>query len=153
MNREFKRLVDQLPGLLKKLNKSRLMRRNDLTGIPAKGIYVFFERGKPIYVGRSNRLKKRITAHSRRTSGHNKATFAFLIAKNSARRAGIDLKAYRGDLQEKPAFARLYTKAKERVGKMSVRVIEIDDPILQTLFEVYATVALGTQKYNDFDTH
>lgn len=153
MNSEFRGLVDQLPGLLASLNRSPLLRRSDLSGIPARGIYVFFERRKPIYVGRSNRLKKRIMAHSRRNSGHNKATFAFLIAKNSAKKAGIDLNAYRGDLEVKPAFARLYTKAKERVSRMSVKVIEIDDPVLQTLFEVYASLALGTTKYNDFDTH
>ena len=47
----------------------------------------------------------------------------------------------------------LFTEAKERVSKMSVRVIPIDDPITQTLFEVYASMALDTMEYNYFDTH
>jgi len=35
---------------------------------------------------------------------------------------------------------------------MSVRVIESDHPIDQTIFEVYASMELKTP-YNDFDTH
>ena len=36
---------------------------------------------------------------------------------------------------------------------MPVRVIQIDDPITRTLFEVYASLALETKEFNDFDTH
>jgi len=36
---------------------------------------------------------------------------------------------------------------------MPVRVIQIDHPIIQTLFEVYAAMALGTLDYNSFDNH
>jgi hypothetical protein len=35
---------------------------------------------------------------------------------------------------------------------MNVRVIEINDPIIQTIFEVYVSMELNTE-YNDFDTH
>jgi len=35
---------------------------------------------------------------------------------------------------------------------MSVRAVEIKDPIVQTLFEVYAHMALRTE-FNDFDNH
>lgn len=153
MRSEFQRLVDSLPLLLESLNNSPLMLRGDLNAIPAKGIYVFFERGQPVYVGRSNKMKQRIMAHSRPSSGHNSATFAFLIAKKDAETEGIDLRSDRRDLEKNPAFARLYTKAKERISKMSVKVIQIDDPVLQTLFEVYAALALGTTKHNDFNTH
>ena len=43
-------------------------------------------------------------------------------------------------------------KAKQRVGAMEIYVIEITDPIEQTLFEVYAALALDSP-HNDFDTH
>ena len=36
---------------------------------------------------------------------------------------------------------------------MSVQVIKIDDPVTQTLFEVYAVLELDTQEFNDFGTH
>ena len=35
---------------------------------------------------------------------------------------------------------------------MSIRAIEIDDPIIQTIFEVYVHMELNT-KYNEWDTH
>jgi hypothetical protein len=55
-------------------------------------------------------------------------------------------------LQIAPEFSELFRDAKERVGRMTVRVIEITDPIEQTLFEVYAALALATP-YNDFENH
>lgn len=36
---------------------------------------------------------------------------------------------------------------------MDVRFVEISDPELPTVFEVYAAVALGTLEYNSFETH
>ncbi len=58
----------------------------------------------------------------------------------------------RSILEEDPVFADLFAWAKKRVSQMSVRVIEIDHPIDQTIFEVYASMELKTP-YNDFDTH
>lgn len=153
MNSEFKVLVDQLPGLLESLKSSPPVPRSDLSVIPAKGVYVFFESGKPMYVGRTDDMKGRIQRHSRRSSGHGSATFAFIIAKKAAKGTGIDLGVSRDVLEKDAAFVPLFAEAKERVGKMPVKVIRIDDPILQTLFEVYASVALGTGEYNYFDNH
>jgi len=36
---------------------------------------------------------------------------------------------------------------------MKIRAVQIDDPIIQTLFEVYVALAFDTTEYNDFDTH
>ena len=36
---------------------------------------------------------------------------------------------------------------------MEVRCVEITDPQLRTVFEVYAAMALGTLEYNSFETH
>ena len=152
MNNEFKELVDQLPSLLEQLLNSPLKPWGNLGSLPQKGIYVFFERGHPVYVGRTNRMRERIKEHGRRSS-INSVTFAFKLAKEAAKRKEIDLSKQRVELAEDPNFAKLFSEAKERVSRMSVRVIEIDDPIIQTLFEVYASIALKTTKYNDFDTH
>ena len=152
MNNEFRALVDELPGLLKRLLNSSLRPWSDLGSLPRRGIYVFFENGRPIYVGRTNRMKERIKEHGRSSSGHNSATFAFNLAKEAAKRKGIDINKDRNQLEKGPDFSNLFREARERVSRMSVRVIEIDDPIVQTLFEVYASIALKTP-YNDFETH
>jgi len=36
---------------------------------------------------------------------------------------------------------------------MSVRAVKVDDPIIQTIFEVYASMELMTQEYNNFYNH
>lgn len=59
----------------------------------------------------------------------------------------------RAELEKDPTFASLFSEAKERVSRMGVRGIEIDNPFIQTLFEVYTTIALKTTEYNVFDTH
>jgi len=151
MDIKFKEYIDQLPSFMEKLRQKELKSRNDLGDIPQKGIYVFYENGNPIYVGRTNRIKKRILEHGRLSSRHNSATFAFKLALKAAERKRIDVSKNRDELQDDPIFRDLFIKAKERISRMSVQVIEIDDPILQTLFEVYTHIALKTP-YNDFET-
>jgi len=153
MNQEWNILMQQMPGLLEQLTSQPLRPWNDRGALPQKGIYVFYEAGKPIYTGRSNSVKQRINQHCRPSSGHNSATFAFIIAKREASKKGVNINVTRSQLEANPTFTRLYLKAKERVSKMPVRVIQIDDPIMQTLFEVYAVMCLNTKEYNDFDTH
>lgn len=153
MDDEFKKKVDQLPSLLEKLNSSPLKPWDDLGSPPEKGIYVFFENRRPIYTGRTNRMKTRIKEHGRPSSSHNSAPFAFNLAKEEAAQNRIDVNRRRSELEKDPAFASLFLKAKQRISRMQVRVIKIDDPIMQTLFEVYASMALDTTRYNDFCTH
>jgi hypothetical protein len=45
------------------------------------GIYLFSEKGKPLYVGRTDDLRKRLANHRHRS--HNTATFAFLLARHA----------------------------------------------------------------------
>jgi hypothetical protein len=152
MNDEFKRIIDQLPIMFERLVTSSIKHWNDLGRLPKKGIYVFYENGNPIYVGRTNRMKDRIKEHGRPSSTHNSAPFAFNLAKKAAIEKGLDLNKSRVDLEKDSTFAKLFFEAKDRVSKMSVRVIEIDDPIIQTIFEVYASMELKTE-FNDFNTH
>jgi len=153
MSEEWNSLVKRMPTLLKQLTSQPLRPWNDRGILPQKGVYVFYEDEKPIYVGRTNNMSGRLNRHCNQSSGHNTATFAFNIAKRAATKKGMNVRLTRSRLEVAPAFSKLFLQAKERVSKMAVRVIEINDPITQTLFEVYAVMCLNTREYNDFDTH
>ncbi|NKC05296.1 GIY-YIG nuclease family protein [Ochrobactrum haematophilum] len=45
------------------------------------GIYMFSEDGNSLYVGRTRDVRKRYGQHTRRSSGHNSAPFAFKLAR------------------------------------------------------------------------
>ena len=153
MEEEFKVLIDKLPVLFETLANAGLKLWINLGTLPPNGIYVFYENGRPIYVGRSNRMKDRIKEHGRPSSTHNSAPFAFNLAKKVAKEKGVDVSRRRSELEKDPIFSGLFLEAKERVSRMSVKVIEVDNPVIQTLLEVYAALSLGTTEYNDFDTH
>jgi hypothetical protein len=148
----FDEIINQTPILLKKLQESAFLERNNISLLPVKGIYVFYEQGQPIYVGRSRNIHRRVSSHGRPSSGHNSATFAFLLAKERAKAYGYDINLSRRDLEINPEFSRIYKEEKARVAKMQIKAVEIINPEVQAIFEIYAAKALGTQ-YNDFDTH
>ena len=151
MNEKFKEIINTFPAMIESINDSSFITKDDFKNLPKKGIYVFYEDGLPIYVGRTNRMKNRLTEHSKQSSGHTSATFAFNLAKEKAKKTTINLNQLRKDLEDDPRFSRIYAEEKERVSKMKIKVIEIEDPIVQTLFEVYAHLELNTQ--NEFENH
>lgn len=65
----------------------------------------------------------------------------------------------RDKLQRDPEFKKLFDATKEGVRSMGIRVVEVDDPIEQAVFEVYAALELGTTRgrgqvgFNDFENH
>ena len=74
------------------------------------------------------------------------------MAKEQAVANGINCKRKRIDLQNCPDFQPHFNKAKILVSEMLIKYTEIEDPIEQTLFEVYAAVELKTP-YNKFVNH
>ena len=153
MNDHFRALVDKLPSLMFQLSNAQLRKWSDLGELPTNGIYVFYEDNVPIYVGRTNRMRKRIKEHGQSSSGHNQAPFAFNIAKKEAIALGIEVTVPRNVLKQSTEFVKLFLNAKERISNMSVRAVKVDDPLVQTLFEVYASMELMTQEYDNFDNH
>lgn len=153
MEDEFKVLIGKLPVLFETLANAPLKPWINLGSLPQNGIYVFYENGRPIYVGRSNRMKDRIKEHGRPSSTHNSAPFAFNLAKKVAKEKGVDVSRRRSELEKDPIFSGLFLETKKRVSRTSVKVIEVDNPIIQTLLEVYAALSLRTTEYNYFDTH
>jgi hypothetical protein len=73
---QFDRVVAKMPELLTQLQSSPMLARGSLPKLPERGVYVFYEGGRPIYVGRSRNMRARILNHGRPSSMHNAATFA-----------------------------------------------------------------------------
>ena len=114
--------------------------------MPKQGVYVLYEGGKPIYVGRSNNIPQRIRGHSA-SSRHESATFAFKLLREKLGNPEGTRKEVQEENQEE------YDLQRKRVGDMAIRAVEIKDQRDQTVFEIYAVLALGTTRYNTFETH
>jgi excinuclease UvrABC nuclease subunit len=65
--------------LFEEFKKAEFLKRDALPTY--RGVYVFYEKGNPIYVGRANNIRKRIQWHTRESSGSESASFAFNLAK------------------------------------------------------------------------
>ena len=155
-------------------------KRWQLKDIPGKGVYVYYEGDTPLYVGRSDQVAVRIKSHGTGSRGSSdSATFAFILTRDLW---GIWKGPYwdgpfpkRTEEREKETLIKKGTSIKrvqlkrntllndddvfldfkcqvERVRRMGVRVIPIDDPYTQAMFEVYAAHRLRTY-YNDFRNH
>ena len=153
MSARFDRLIAKMPELLRVLKSNPLLNRDNLVDIPRQGVYVFYESKKALYVGRSNRMKERMQEHSRQSSDNYSATFALRLAKEEYGRNRVIPKSMTNkELLNIGEFKSLFSKAKERVACMEIRVLESEDQVEQTLLEIYAALSLKT-KYNDFGTH
>jgi hypothetical protein len=153
MKGEFEEIVRKFPGWLDLLQKSPPLSREKLGTVPNKGIYVYYDKNnRPLYVGRSDRMRIRLLEHSRPSSGHTSATFAFILAKEKMQNPDQITKKSRTNLQMDSTFSEKYDEAKNEVSKMVVRVIEIVNPVEQALFEIYASLELATP-YNAWENH
>ncbi len=154
MKNKFRKTITSIENKFEQLVRSR---EYDYKPIPAAyekvpGVYLFFENEKPLYVGRTNNLRKRLNNHTQKL--HNKASLAFLMAreKTGRHKASYKQNDSRKDLLRIPSFKKAFDEALARICKMKVKVIEERDPISQSLLEIYTAFILQT-KYNNFDNH
>ena len=153
----FQDVIDKMPVYGQELMdceaipmNTRADRRALGSKLPAReGVYVLYERGRPMYVGRSDNLKTRLLDHGLSSGGSETATFAFNIAKE---RFPNPSSMTRRELVRDPEFQIHFREAARRVRLMEVRAVGISDPIEQTIFEVYASMMLDTP-YNSFENH
>ena len=147
-------ILDRLATRLAALLACEAHKAADWTQIPTwtTAVYLLSEDGRPIYVGRTRTLRRRLRQHVSTTSGRDSATFAFRLAKVDAARAGVAVKRTRKTLEADANFQQFFDAAKGRVAAMDVRYIVVDDPVEQALLEVYAAESLATP-YNTFETH
>jgi predicted GIY-YIG superfamily endonuclease len=116
--------------------------------LPNKGIYLFRENGKDLYVGRSNNILRRYRNHTRGKT--NQAAFAMRLACEK-----LNLKrTYMPGAEERasnPKFLEAFNAAKERIRAMEFRAVEECNQTQQALLEIYCAITLETP-YNNFGT-
>lgn len=150
----FQEMLDQMEPLLNQLTSVPAKRVDEHDAIPAApGVYLFSEGPTPIYVGQSRNLRRRLRQHTSPRSKENEAPLAFNIALSDAQKGGLELSGTRKQVAGDPAFDQLFREARKRVAAMAVRLVEIEDPITRTIFEVFASQALETGEFNSWETH
>ena len=160
---QFESIIKKLPQYLRELTEpdsipmeSPAQRRFLRKSLPAsEGVYVLYEDDKPMYVGRSDRLADRLLEHGQPANGPESATFAFNLAYLKWRPETEFANMSRRERQAfklAPEYDILFDESKERVRKMCVRAVGIENPFEQAVFELYAHVTLETP-FNSFRNH
>jgi GIY-YIG catalytic domain len=150
MNPEFREAVEALHAKFDLL-VAAVPYANGAT-LPEKGVYLFCEGGKALYVGRSNNIPQRRRQHTALSSQTNQAALATLIARQETNRPVDYRKGARERLRADAEFMGAFIRAKNRVRAMEFRAVEESDQIRQALLEVYCALSLKTP-HNDFGTH
>lgn len=115
-------------------------------------VYLFAVGSNVMHVGRTKNLQARRRDQTSLSADRYVATFAFLLARHRAGLKHGDLPTTRADLEADDRFFPVFVRAKEDVREMDFRCVEIEDHTEQALFEIFASVALGS-KYNFWETH
>jgi len=144
----FEELVASLHGSFVALVRSDPSRIADL-GADARvpGVYMLTERGRNLYVGRSNHIRKRLAGHSRPSSPPGSAAFAFRLAREET--GHVEARYQRGsgtraELMKAPTFRKASERGKARIREMDVRVVCEGHPVRQALLEIYVATVLRT---------
>lgn len=155
MHESFAAYLSSLDPLLERLINMPPVKIAELKSpLPEKCVYLFSEAGKPLYVGRTNHFRRRMRQHSIDAAKHNQAVFAFRLARNETGKvtANYSVQSSRAALLADPEFADAFQRSKHRIRRMELRFVPVDDPLKQTLLEIYASVVLQTP-HNDFENH
>ena len=156
MNETFRQHVEALHPALERLTAVSPFQFPDLAAqtLPKKGIYLFTEHGKHLYVGRTDDMRRRLQSHCRSGATHHQATFAFRLSREvcGVPKATHRPEGSRAHLVTQEEFLAAFVAQKARLRAMEIRCVEEADSNRQALLEMYASIALGTP-YNDFNNH
>jgi hypothetical protein len=158
-DRHWAEVTDKLPRHLETLLASDVFGRGAGREPPPRkhGVYLFTETGRHLYVGRCglteraarkgsghSNFRTRLAGHSRPSSGHNQATFAWRLAIEAVEGRWEDLPTTRLALGRDSRFLQEFIRQKERVTAMEFRVVAIADDFESYIFEPYAAMVLDT---------
>jgi len=128
------------------------------------GVYLFTEGSRHLYVGRCglteraekkgrghSNFRTRLAGHTRPSSGHNQATFAWRLTVEAVEGRFAGLPTSRAELERDDRFKREFIRQKQRVTAMDFRVVTITDNFESYVFEPYAALMLKTP-YNSWAT-
>jgi hypothetical protein len=158
----------KLPGYLEGLLASEVFGRGPGRTPPPRehGVYLFTEAGRHLYVGRCglteraaeseegrgySNFRTRLAGHTRPSSAHNQASFAWRLAVKAVDGRFEGLPTTRAALERDSRFRQEFALQKERVTEMDFRVVTITDNFESYVFEPYAALVLGTP-YNSWAT-
>jgi hypothetical protein len=111
------------------------------------GCYVFLDNNKAVYVGISRSVVKRIIQHLNYDSHYS----ASLIYRMASEDYPHEMK--RDQAMKDEQFRSVFFAAQDRLRRMSIAFVEIDNDLELYLFEVYASMELDTDTWNTFRTH
>ncbi|MBL6448383.1 GIY-YIG nuclease family protein [Fulvivirga sp. 29W222] len=114
-----------------------------------KGLYIFYENHKAIYVGISRKILRRLKNHFRGTT-HNEASLVYLMLRDKHDKKHKLYKGNRSDLK-------LFEDEREMVqtemlANWKIAIIPIEDNYEMYLTELLIACELKT-KWNTFETH
>lgn len=164
--RAWAKVEEKFPGYLEELLSSEVYGRGPGRKPPPRehGVYLFTEAGRHLYVGRCgiteraakrgwghSNFRTRLAGHTRPSSAHNQATFAWRLAVEAVDGRFEGLPTTRAELQRDGRFRREFGRQKERVAAMDFRVVTVTDNFESYVFEPYAALLLDTP-YNSWAT-
>jgi len=160
LNERFAQIVAQLPERFENLMSMAPVKNGSIRpDMKGSGVYLFSEKAVrgdvPLYVGRTDRLDKRYREHTGRSSDHNKAPFAFRLARIETGKLRASYSRggeTRSALMANPDFLAVFRSCLERVSAMDFRYVLEPDPTTQCLLEVYCSVALQSE-HNTWKNH
>lgn len=166
----FGELMAWLPQMLAELLASRVHGQPERPPADARGIYLFSDHGRHMYVGRTGitararagktrsgtSFRSRYAGHTRRSSPPGTAPFATRLMHDSARSRNHVVPSGWWDLRasEHAQTFVLFEEAKERIRAMELRIVAFEDDergVRSTVAETFVHSALETP-YNDFST-
>src|ERR1051326_5163373 len=131
MNTDFARFVEKLEPTFRALMAMQPVKYAGLPSqMPERGIYLFSENNDHLYVGRTNRIRKRLAGHCRPSSTHFSATFAFRVARKETGllKATYTTQGSRAELVKHAVFGPAFQAAKVRLATMQLRFLEENHP-------------------------
>lgn len=111
------------------------------------GCYVFADSNGPFYVGISRGVVGRLFQHIN-SSTHYGGSLAYHMAK-----AEYDPGFTRDQNMRDPVFRQRFTERQQKLESSNVAMVRVENALVRYLFEAYASMKLGTGKYNTFETH
>jgi hypothetical protein len=149
MHPDFARVTESLHASFERLlNFTPLHGGKFPTEIPIRGVDLFSEFGKHLYVGRSNNIRNRYAAHTLPSSKQYSAAYAMILSRHeTGRKAGCRPGAdSRKGLTQNAEFFKVFERQKRRITAMDFRYVE------EINTAAAEAIVLKTH-FNDFDNH